>query len=136
MVFDAGQNFTANFAYLAASGLGYVGSVPPSDHPDLLGLPASARRPVDTDRFAGLTALTTRATIYGVDRRVVLTHSATLHERQDRGFDQTLNKAGARLDELAATLARGKSAASASRSRPRSPASATTPGPGESSSGS
>ena len=108
VVFDAGQNSTANFAYLAASGLGYVGSVPPSDHPDLLALPASARRPVDADRFPGLTALSARRTIYGVERRVVLTHSATLHERQDRGFDQTLSKAGARLDELAATLARGK----------------------------
>ena len=108
VVFDAGQNSTANFAYLAASGLGYVGSVPPSDHPDLLALPASARRPVDADRFPGLTALSARRTIYGIERRVVLTHSATLHERQDRGFDQTLSKAGARLDELAATLARGK----------------------------
>jgi transposase len=108
VVFDAGQNSTANFAYLAASGLGYVGSVPPSDHPDLLALPASRRRPVDADRFPGLTALTTRRTIYGVDRRVVLTHSVTLHERQDRGFDQTLSKAGACLDDLAATLARGR----------------------------
>jgi len=108
VVFDAGQNSTANFAYLACTGLHYVGSVPPSDHPDLLALPASRRRPVDADRFPGLTALATRRKIYGVDRRVVLTHSVTLHERQDRGFDQTLAKAGARLDELAATLARGK----------------------------
>ncbi len=108
VVFDAGQNSTTNFAYLAASGLGYVGSVPPSDHPDLLALPASRRRPVDADRFPGLTALTTRRTIYGVDRRVVLTHSVTLHQRQDRGFDQTLSKAGACLDDLAATLARGR----------------------------
>jgi len=108
VVFDAGQNSAANFAYLASAGLHYVGSVPPSDHPDLLALPASRRRPVDPERFPGLTALATRRKIYGVDRRVVLTHSATLHERQDRGFDQTLAKAGARLDDLAATLARGK----------------------------
>jgi transposase len=108
VVFDAGQNSTANFEYLASCGLGYIGSVPPSDHPDLLALPASGRRPVDSDRFPGLTALTTRATIYGVDRRVVLTHSVTLHERQARGFDQTLSKTGARLDDLAATLARGR----------------------------
>ena len=30
VVFDAGQNSVANFAHLAAAGLGYVGSVPPS----------------------------------------------------------------------------------------------------------
>jgi transposase len=108
VVFDVGQNSTANFAYLAQSGLRYVGSVPPSDHPDLLALPASRRSPVDAHRFPGLTALSTRRTIYGADRRVVLTHSPTLHDKQVRGFDQTLAKAGARLDDLAATLARGK----------------------------
>ena len=108
VVFDAGQNSTANFAYLSQSGLRYVGSVPPSDHLDLLALPASRRRPVDDHRFPGLTALSTRRVIYGVDRRVVLTHSPSLHELQVRGFDQTLAKAGARLDDLAATLARDK----------------------------
>ncbi len=108
VVFDAGQNSTANFAYLACRGLRYVGSVPPSDHPDLLALPAPRRRPVEDQRFPGVTALTTRRQIYGADRRVVLTHSVTLHDKQARGFDQTLAKAGARLDDLAATLARSR----------------------------
>lgn len=107
VVFDAGQNSAANFAHLVKAGLHYVGSVPPSDHPDLLALPASARTPVDPDRFAGLTATQTRRTIYGLDQRVVLTHSPTLHTKQSRGLDQTLAKAGAALDDLAATLARG-----------------------------
>ena len=107
VVFDAGQNSAANFAHLLASGLHYVGSVPPSDHVDLLALPASARTPVDDERFPGLSAVETRRTIYGLDQRVLLTHSPTLHDKQVRGLDQTLAKAGARLDELAATLARG-----------------------------
>ena len=51
VVFDAGQNSSANFAHLAATGLALVGSVPPSDCPDLLALPADrpqrrGRRPV------------------------------------------------------------------------------------------
>ena len=107
VVFDAGQNSHDNFAHLAKTGLGYVGSVPPSDQPDLLALPASARRPVDAERFPGLSATETRRTIYGLDRRVILTHSPTLHDKQVRGLDQTLARAGARLDELATTLARG-----------------------------
>src|SRR6266508_6367310 len=45
VVFDAGQNSVANFAHLAETGLRFVGSVPPSDCPDLLALPAKARRP-------------------------------------------------------------------------------------------
>ena len=107
VVFDAGQNSAANFTHLTATGLHYVGSTPPSDHPDLLDLSASRRRPVPGDRFAGVTALQTRKQVYGIDQRVVLTHSPTLHEAQDRGLTQTLAAAGRKLGDLAATLARG-----------------------------
>jgi transposase len=108
VVFDAGQNSTANFVHLDRSHLHFVGSIPPSDCADLLRRPARARRLVDQSRFGGLTALETRRTVYGRDRRVVLTHSPTLHTAQSRGFDQTLAKADARLGDLAATLARGR----------------------------
>jgi len=109
VVFDAGQNSTANFEHLRESGLHYVGSVPPSDCPDLLALPAADRKTVDNKRYPGLTAIDTRREVYGQDRRVVLTHSQNLHEDQARSFtDTTLAKVGRQLDDLAATLARGK----------------------------
>ena len=108
VVFDAGQNSVVNFDHLTRSGLAFVGSVPPSDCADLLAQPADARVVVDADRFGGLTALQTRREVYGQQRRTVLTHSPTLHQAQSRGFDQTLAKAGAKLSELADTLARGR----------------------------
>ena len=109
VVFDAGQNSEANFALLAGTSLHYVGSVPASDCRDLLAVPASARKLVDGDRFGRLTAYDTRRVIYGTERRAILTHSPELHAHQARGFDgTTLAKATRQLDELAATLARGK----------------------------
>ena len=109
VVFDAGQNSEANFAHLASSGLHYIGSVPASDCPDLTTLPASRRSLVDKGRFGGLTACDTRREVYGAPRRAILTHSPELRDSQARGFDgTTLAKAGRKLDELAATLARGK----------------------------
>jgi len=109
VIFDAGQNSAANLAHLASSGLRFVGSVPPSDCPDLLALPASRRTVVDDDRYPGVTAIDTRRVVYGADRRVVLTHSQHLHDDQARSFtDTTLAKVGRRLDDLAATLERGK----------------------------
>ena len=109
VVFDAGQNSEDNFAFLAGTGLHYIGSVPASDCPDLTALPASARSVVDQERFGGLTCYDTRRVVYGAERRAILTHSPELHESQARGFDgTTLAKAGKKLDELAATLARGK----------------------------
>ena len=109
VVFDAGQNSEDNFAFLAGTGLHYIGSVPASDCPDLTALPASARSAVDQERFGGLTGYDTRRVVYGAERRAILTHSPELHESQARGFTgTTLAKAGKKLDELAATLARGK----------------------------
>ena len=109
VVFDAGQNSEDNFAHLAGTGLHYIGSVPASDCPDLTGLTATARVIVDQERFGGLTALDTRREVYGTERRAILTHSPELHQSQARGFNgTTLAKAGRKLDELAATLARGK----------------------------
>jgi len=109
VVFDAGQNSEDNFAHLAGTGLRYIGSVPASDCPDLTALPASARAVVDRERFGALTASDTRRVVYGAERRAILTHSPELHESQARGFTgTTLAKAGKKLDELAATLARGK----------------------------
>ncbi len=109
VVFDAGQNSGDNFAHLAGTGLHYIGSVPASDCPDLTALPASVRSAADKDRFGGLTAYDTRREAYGAARRAILTHSPELHQSQACGFDgTTLAKAGKKLDELAATLARGK----------------------------
>ena len=109
VVFDAGQNSEDNLAHLAGTGLHYIGSVPASDCPDLTTLPASVRSVVDEDRFGGLTAYDTRRQAYGAERRAILTWSPELHAAQAAGFTgTTLAKAGKKLDELAATLARGR----------------------------
>jgi transposase len=107
VVYDAGQNSHDNHAVVEASGIGFVGSLPPSDHPDLLDIGRSRYRVVDTQRFGDLSAVDTTVTALGVTRRAVLTHSSTLHAGQSRGLDQTLSKARARLAELQARLRRG-----------------------------
>src|SRR6266567_4648051 len=123
VVFDAGQNSEANFALLAGTNLHYVGSVPASDCRDLLALPAAARSVVDEGRFGQLTACDTRRAVYGTGRRAILTDSPELHAHQARGFEgTTLAKATRQLDELAATLARGKTR----RPRPKVEAEITT----------
>ena len=109
VVFDAGQNSAGDFPRLAGSELHYVGSVPASDCGDLHALPASARAVVDEARFGGLTAFGTGREVCGAQRRAILTHSPELHAAQAAGLTgATLAKAVRRLDELAATLARGK----------------------------
>jgi transposase len=108
VVYDAGQNSADNHTIIEESGLGFVGSLPPSDHPELLAIPRATYVLVDDDRYPGLTCVDTEVTALGVTRRAVLTHSPTLHAAQSRGFDQTLAKARKRLAELQSRLARGK----------------------------
>jgi transposase len=108
VVYDAGQNSAENHELIEATRIGFVGSLPPSDHPGLLAIPASQYREVDTEQYPGLTCVDTRVTALGVTHRAVLTHSPTLHAAQSRGFDQTLVKARHRLSALQARLARGK----------------------------
>src|SRR5674476_212718 len=115
VVFDAGQNSVSNFTHVTDTGLAFVGSIPPSYVADLLALPATDRSIVDADRFGGLSALETRRVVYGTDRRVILTHSPTLHAAHAAGFAQTLAKALRQLNDLADTLARGKTRRPASK---------------------
>ncbi|HEV8649228.1 MAG TPA: IS1634 family transposase [Actinomycetes bacterium] len=108
IVYDAGQDSTANQALIARSPLHFVGSLPPSDHPSLLAVPTSRYRKVDPDAFPGLRAYDTHVSALGGTWRAVCTHSAELHAKQARGLEQTLAKAYRRLDELKARLERGK----------------------------
>ncbi|SFW72107.1 hypothetical protein SAMN04489730_3383 [Amycolatopsis australiensis] len=103
LVFHAGQAAQLDLG----SRSGFVGSLPLTDHPELLTQPASARKRVDPERFAGLTALDTHAVVDGVRRRVILTHSATLHAAQSRAFADELATATRELDGLAEALAAG-----------------------------
>jgi transposase len=108
LVYDAGQNSEDNYTLLDGTPLHFVGSLPPSDHPDLLAIGKDRYEIVDAERFVGLTAFETRKVVFGTERRLVCCHSENLHAKQSRGFDQTLAKAKRQLRELAARLQRGK----------------------------
>ena len=107
VVYDAGQNSAANQAHIERTGLGFVGSLPPSQHPDLLTIPRASYEEVDAERYPGLTGFDTIVSALGVTHRALLTHSPTLHAAQERGFEQTLTRARRRLAELTARLERG-----------------------------
>ena len=108
LVYDAGQDSEANQNAVASSALHFVGSLPPAQHPDLLAISRRRYRVVDEQRFPGLRAFETRVTALWGDYRVLVTHSDTLHAKQQRGFDQTLATATGRMNGLAERLGRGR----------------------------
>jgi len=109
LVYDAGQDSEPDQAHIEAGPLHLVGSVPPSDHPELLAVSARRYRPVDTTRHPGLTAFETRGKALDAERRLIVTHSPSLHDKQVQGLAQTTAKAGRLLAELAGRLAGGRS---------------------------
>ena len=107
VVFDAGQNSEPNFERLARSGLHYVGSLPPSEHPELLTIPLTDYQRIG--EFDGVHARElTSIDALGRTHRGLLTHSAELHAGQSRSLDQTLAKAQAQLSEIQQVLASGR----------------------------
>ncbi len=108
LVYDAGQDSSDNQELMEESPLHFIGSLPPSDHPDLLAVSIRRYRKVDEERFLGLRAFESRAEVFGVERRVVVTHSQNLHDKQVRGFEQTMGKARRQLAEVSARLERGR----------------------------
>ncbi len=108
LVYDAGQNSAKNQSVIEGTGMHFVGSLRPSDHPDLLAISPRRYRVVDDEAFPGLTAFEARAEALGAMRRVVVTHSNELHQSQSRGFDQTMRRARRRLYELQRVLEGGR----------------------------
>jgi transposase len=107
VVFDAGQNSEPNFDRLTQAQLGYVGSLPPSEHPDLLAIPVADYQRIT--EFDGLHAHEVGAIrALGRTHRGLLTHSAELHAGQSRGLDQTLAKAETQLAKIQQVLASGR----------------------------
>jgi transposase len=109
IVFDAGMDSASNLALVGEHGLHFVGSVPPSQHPDLLAVPGTDYAVADADLLPGVVAFERHQKVLGQELRVVVTHSEEFHRQQSRGFDQTLAKAMAALTDLARRLAGGKS---------------------------
>jgi transposase len=108
LVYDAGQNSEENYELLDATELSFVGSLPPTDHPDLLAVPKRRYAVVDAERFVGLSAFETTKVVFNKRRRLVVCHSEGLHAKQSRGFSQTLAKAHRQLAVVQDRLARGK----------------------------
>jgi transposase len=98
LVYDKGNNSKANQALVDDSQLGYVASLVPTQHADLLDIPAAEYRPLDSGRLKGVPVLRMQKEIWGKPRTIVLFISEQLKAGQIRGLEQHLGK---RLRELA-----------------------------------
>ena len=106
LVYDKGNNSQENQTLADELALGLVGSLVPSQHPQLLEIARERFRPLARDPSTQV--YRTQAEVYGRQRTVVVSHSQRFHARQRRGLAQTLLKARRQLWELGGLLERGR----------------------------
>jgi transposase len=106
LVYDKGNNSSANQAAADELGLAVVGSLTPAHHRGLLAVPASRFRALEG--IEGTRAYRTQKEVYGKQRTVIVSHSEDFARKQARSFAQTLTKARRELRELKGIVERGR----------------------------
>jgi len=100
LVFDKGNNSQDNLAALADSPYHVVGSLVPTQHPELLAVPLRRLRRLRHPRLKGVSAYRTTKEVYGTTWTLVVTRSNSLLLGQLRGIAQHLRKRRRALAEL------------------------------------
>jgi transposase len=106
LVFDKGNNCEEAFATLANSPFHFVGSLVPSQHPDLLAVPRSKFRAVAEPRLEGVEVFRGQKKVFGRPYTIVLTFNQHLLDGQLQGLSLNLDKARSKLHALQTQLRR------------------------------
>src|SRR3989449_5563006 len=100
LIFDKGNNSIEAFQNLDQSDFHFVGSLVPTQHPDLLKIPLEQLRPLSGSRLEGVSAYRTRKKIFAQERTVLVTFNEALLEGQLQGITANLEKARCKLAAL------------------------------------
>src|SRR6266436_552800 len=109
LVYDKGNLSRANQHLVDQAPFGYVASLVPAHHPQLLQIPLSEYQPLLSARLGELPVLRLEREIWGKRRTVVLFISEQLRQGQIRGLMQHLKKAIRTLERWRTQLAKPRS---------------------------
>ena len=104
LVFDKGNNSAANLAALEEGPYHFVGSLVPTQHPELLAVPDRRLQPLDG--IDGVRVWRTRYTVYGTERTVLVTWNRNLFDAQTATLLREIAKRRQCLRELQLRLRR------------------------------
>ena len=106
LVFDKGNNSQDNLAAVADSPFHFVGSLVPTQHADLLRIPAGRFRPLDDEGLPGVSCYRTQQRVFGVDRTIIVTYNENLFVAQSQTLLREIAKRQRLLRELQHRLER------------------------------
>ena len=100
LVFDKGNNSEENLAAIDRSPYHVIGSLVPTQHYDLLGIPLEQFSGLDDPRLDGVIAYRTKKEVFGREWTIIVTRSEGLLAGQLRGIAQHLAKRKKRFLDL------------------------------------
>jgi transposase len=106
LVFDKGNNSEDNLKILANSSVHFIGSLVPTQHPDLLAIPRPKMRRLDRAQLPAVWAYRTRQVVFGVERTIVVTFNQKLFRAQTRTLTREIHKRQRKLAKLQSRLRR------------------------------
>jgi len=109
VVYDKGNLSKANQAFVDEAPFGYVASLTPAHHTELMAIPSRHYTPLSGGSLDGVPVHRLRRQIWGADRTVVLLISEQLRAGQIRGLQQHLDQRLKALAEWEEQLAKPRS---------------------------
>jgi transposase len=106
LIFDKGNNSAENLKSVARSGLHFVGSLVPTQHPTLLAIPREKMRRLDKSQLPAVWSYRTEQAVFGVSRTVLVTFNRPLFRAQMKTLRREINKRARKLKALQAALKR------------------------------
>src|SRR4051812_38251266 len=106
LVFDKGNNSLENLQGVDQSPYPFIGSLVPSQHPELLALPVAEFRSLAAEGLPGVRTHRTTKVVFGKERVVVVTYNENLFVAQSRTLLREIAKRQCLLSGLQARLQR------------------------------
>lgn len=106
LVFDKGNNSQDNLAAVEHSPYHFIGSLVPTQHPELLKIPSKRFRTLAEEGLPGVRVYRTTRKLFGVERTVLVTYNENLFVAQSRTLLREIAKRQQRLRELQRQLRR------------------------------
>lgn len=106
LVFDKGNNSEDNLAEIDSSPYHFIGSLVPTQHPDLLRIPLERFRSLKKDGLPKVKAIRKRKKVFGVQRTIVVTYNENLFVSQQNTLLREIAKRQQSLRELQHMLRR------------------------------
>src|SRR4030042_968191 len=106
LIFDKGNNSEDNLKAVEQGPFHFVGSLVPTQHPELLAIRRKTMQRLDSHLLPAVWSYRTRKKLFGVQRTVLVTFNLPLYEAQLKNLRRDIRKRQQKLQSLQASLQR------------------------------